>query len=203
MKRLKVLRLSRLKSRVLRRRIVPGYKQNFMTSNDSGDLVGRPAPSFTLRTDNDEEWSLADQTGKVTVLLFYPQNETLVCTRQLCSVRDNWQSYLKTKAVMVGISPGTPDEHRTFSLNRKLPIPLLADPGREITSTYSRHWLFPVSLTRAVVIVDAHGIVRNRDVMLRAFRPLDEKLITDIYAARGDALTDQYNQIRQRGPVRQ
>ena len=160
--------------------------------------VGAQAPDFTLKTNGHENWQLSDHLGGVTVLLFYPQNETLVCTKQLCSVRDNWADYLQTKATIVGISPATPDEHSQFAKQRKLPIPLLADPGRAITRIFSRHWIYPVSLTRAVVVIDAKGVVRNCDVMLRAFRPLDEKIITNIYAARVDAFNDKYDEIKQR-----
>lgn len=161
-------------------------------------VIGSAAPDFLLKTDRNEDWRLSDHRGSVTVLLFYPQNETLVCTRQLCSVRDNWEKYLATKATIVGISPGTPKEHRAFAQHRQLPIPLLADPDRKITKLYGKHWLYPINFTRAVVVIDADGIIRNRDIMLRAFRPLDDRLITDIYAARGDYLNERYEQLRRR-----
>lgn len=160
--------------------------------------IGTYAPDFTLVSDRGEDWRLSDHLGGVTVLLFYPQNETLVCTRQLCSVRDNWENYLDTKAMIVGISAATPIEHQEFSKKRKLPIALLADPNREITSIFSRHWLYPLSFTRAVVVIDAKGFVRNSDVMLRAFRPSDDRIITDIYEARGDALNEKYDALRNR-----
>ena len=168
------------------------------SNNVSQVTVGSLAPDFTLRTDRDEVWRLSDHREGVTVLLFYPQNETLVCTKQMCSVRDNWENYLATNATIVGISPATPDQHREFSQQRRLPIPLLADPDRQITKIYARHWLIPISFTRAVVVIDAKGIVRNRDIMLRAFRPSDDQLITDIYTARGDAFSEKYLQLRQR-----
>lgn len=158
--------------------------------------TGSAAPDFTLKTDRDENWRLSDNFGGVVVLLFYPQNETMVCTRQLCSVRDNWETYLETKATIVGISPASPTEHETFSRRRQLPFPLLDDPNREITRIYSRHWLYPVSFTRSVVVIDANGIVRNRDIMLRAFRPSDTQLITDIYAARSDAFYEKFDQLK-------
>lgn len=160
--------------------------------------IGDTAPDLSLTTDDGREWRLSDHRGSVTVLLFYPQNETLVCTRQLCSVRDNWASYLATRATIVGISPGTPDEHRAFSQSRNLPISLLADPGREITQIYAKHSVYPISWTRAVVVIDAKGIVRNRSVMLRAFRPADSRIITDIYAARGDELHETYDALKER-----
>lgn len=171
-----------------------------MTTDDgnSSDAVcaGTAAPDFALTDERNYEWRLSDHLGKVVVLLFYPQNETLVCTRQLCSVRDNWKNYLETKAVIAGISPAKPDEHSSFTQKHSFPIPLLADEGRAVTRLYGKHWLFPINFTRAVVVIDAQGIIRNRDVMLRAFRPSDSLLITDIYAARSDAFHETTHVLR-------
>lgn len=56
---------------------------------DETDLksIDVEAPDFVLKTEKGENWRLSDYLGNVVALLFYPQNETLVCTRQLCSVR--------------------------------------------------------------------------------------------------------------------
>jgi peroxiredoxin Q/BCP len=158
--------------------------------------IGCKAPDFSLISDQGKNWHLSDQDGNVKVLLFYPQNETLVCNRQLCSLRDNWHEYLETKATIVGISPAKPDDHRALSKQLNLPIKLLADPERRVTKLYAKHWLYPINFTRAVVIIDANGIIRNVDIMLRIFRPKDSQLITDIYAARGDKLNETYHALR-------
>lgn len=171
---------------------------NTKATNSDSVKIGCEAPDFLLKTDSGGDWRLSEQNGTVTVLLFYPQNETLVCTKQLCSVRDNWNQYLETKATIVGISPGTPDEHRKFSEKLNLPITLLADPKREVTKIYGKHWLYPINFTRAVVVIDSHGVVRNRDIMLRAFRPSDAHLITDIYTARSDELHETYDALKNR-----
>lgn len=157
--------------------------------------VGDKAQDFVLNTLKGNEWRLSAQLGKVTALLFYPKNETLVCTRQLCSVRDHWEDYLKTKAVVVGISPGTIHEHQNFALHHRLPFTLLADTGREITKNYCWHKFMPVRLTRAIVIIDAKGIIRYRKVMLRAFRPTDKSVLASIYAARTDALQENFEKM--------
>jgi len=161
-------------------------------ANEFRVAVGEKAPDFELRTEKGEKCRLSAQTGKTVALLFYPKNETLVCTKQLCSVRDNWTEYLETKALVVGISHGGVEEHQDFARRHRLPIPLLADVDRSVTETYNFHWLFPSILTRAVVIVDAKGIIRSRNVMLRAFRPSDRSVITSIYAARADSLSAEY-----------
>lgn len=158
-------------------------------------LVGEKAIDFTLPTNNGGEWRLSENHGKVIALLFYPQNETLVCTKQLCSVRDHWADYLETKATIVGISPGTVEKHLEFAQKYKLPMPLLVDEGRKITSVFGKHSWLPIYLTRAVVIIDAKGIVRHKKVMFRGFRPKDYSVISSIYQAKTDLSQEKFNKI--------
>lgn len=159
--------------------------------------VGNKAPNFVLDSEKGEQWRLSDYLGNVVALLFYPQDETLVCTKQMCSIRDNWSDYLETKAVVVGVSPGTVEEHKQFSNRHRLPLPLLADTGRKITRIYGEHWIYPIQITRAIVIVDAKGIIRHRKIMLRAFRPTDKSVIASIYAARTEALYQSFENLIQ------
>lgn len=157
--------------------------------------VGNSAPDFKLVNDHGRLWRLSDHLGEVTVLLFYPKNETMVCTRQLCSVRDHWQDYLKTKATLVGISPGTISEHRSFADKYRLPLPLLADENRSVTKIFGTHPWMPIWMTRAIIVIDAKGFVRSKKMMFRGFRPTDQSIISDIYAARTDALHDKFQKI--------
>src|SRR5919199_3380357 len=89
--------------------------------------VGAPAPDFTLKDGEGEDWQLSDRRGRVVVLLFYPGDETPTCTRQMCSVRDRWSDYSTTGAEVVGISMNTVESHKKFSENHQLPMRLLAD----------------------------------------------------------------------------
>lgn len=154
--------------------------------------VGLLAPDFALINERGEQWRLSDQRGKVTALLFYPKSETLVSTKQMCSVRDHWTDYLETKAVVVGISPGTTEELQKFSAHHRLPIRLLADPKRRVTKNFCSHWWMPTALTRSIVIVDANGYVRFRRVMLRALRPTDFQVLSEIYAAKTRAVLEKH-----------
>ena len=165
------------------------------SSNNISIVIGEKAPDFELQTEKGEKWRLSDHLGNVVTLLFYPQDETLVCRRQLCSVRDNWTDYLQTKALIVGVSPGTIEEHKKFSQQHDLPLPLLADVDRNVTKKYTSHWLYPTFFMRGIVVVDAKGIIRSRKTMLRAFRPTDRSVITSIYAARADFLSDKYSSL--------
>lgn len=171
--------------------------------NDSKDYpdkilrlkVGDKAPDFTLTTEKGKEWRLSRQLGTVTALLFFPQAETLVCNRQMCSVRDNWIDYVKTKAVIVGISPGEIKTHELFSSHHRLPLTLLTDADRKITNVFGKHRFLSAKLTRAIVIIDARGFVRFQKIMLRAFRPTDRSVLRIIYAARTDALHENFDKL--------
>ncbi len=131
---------------------------------------------------------MSEKLGRVIALLFYPGDETIMCTKQLCSVRDNWAKYIDSGAEVVGISPGSESEHYQFAAHHSLPMPLLADSDREITKTYASHWLLPIWATRAVVVIDAKGIIRYQNIMARVLRPTDDEVLAAIHLAKYDAL---------------
>ncbi len=150
--------------------------------------VGAEAPDFVLQNARGESWRLSDQRGRVVALLFYPANETMVCTKQLCSVRDDWASYTATGALIAGISPGTAQEHKKFAEHHDLPLELLADTNGAVTKKYTNVRWLPWRATRSLVVIDAKGLVRYRKVMLRAFRPHNSEVLAAVRAAQYDEL---------------
>lgn len=149
----------------------------------SGSQVGMQAPDFTLRDGQGDEWSLSDHRGKVVVLLFYPGDETPVCTRQLCSVRDRWEDYTATGAEVVGISTGSVDSHKSFADNHNLPLRLLSDSDAKVAKAYDSRSLFPGRVARSVFVIDRDGIIRHRDVRrVGLIRPRDDEIIQAIRA---------------------
>ena len=146
--------------------------------------MGDQAPDFTLIDDNGNKWRLSDHRGRVVVLLFYPGDETPICTRQMCSLRDHWQDYLATGAEVAGISADTVDSHKKFSQHYKLPLRLLADVGGEVSKLYGAKSIFPGRTARSVFVIDPNGVIRYRDVRpVGVIRPKDEDIISAIREA--------------------
>ncbi|MDT7602060.1 MAG: thioredoxin-dependent peroxiredoxin [Acidobacteriota bacterium] len=146
--------------------------------------VGETAPDFTLKDGEGRAWKLSDQRGRVVVLLFYPGDETPVCTRQMCSVRDNWELYRETGAEVVGVSTDSEASHKRFAEKRELPLRLLSDPQGEVSKLYGASSWLPGRSARAVVVIDARGVVRYLKVQpLSVFRPRDAEIIEAIRAA--------------------
>ena len=155
-----------------------------MSGAGKASTVGAQAPDFTLKDGEGRDWRLSEQRGRVVVLLFYPGDETPVCTKQLCSVRDNWEQYQETGAEVVGISTDSAESHRKFAERHSLPLRLLSDPGGRVAGMFgAKSWL-PGRAARAVVVVDAAGRVRhNRAQPLSLFRPKDDEVLAAVRAA--------------------
>ena len=152
-----------------------------------GTEVDQQAPDFTLKNERGEDWRLSEKRGQVVVMLFYPGDETPVCTRQMCSVRDRWDDYTETGALVIGISTDTVESHRKFIEHHELPFHLLADQEGKVTTLYNvRSWI-PGRSARAVIVIDAEGRVRHRQVQpLSLFRPKDNQVLEAIRKAQAD-----------------
>jgi len=146
--------------------------------------TGDTAPDFVLTDGDGRSWSLSDHKGKVVVLLFYPGDNTPVCTRQLCSVRDHWGEYQLTGAEVVGISTDSVASHKDFAAEHDLPLRLLSDPDRKVSEIYGmRSWL-PGRSARGVVVIDKEGKISYRKVeALSLFRPADADVLEAIRKA--------------------
>ena len=146
--------------------------------------VGNKAPDFTLKDLNGDNWSLHEQKGKTVVLLFYPGDDTPVCTAQLCSVRDNWSQYQATGAEVVGISMDSAKSHKSFADKYNLTLRLLSDEKGDATKKYQMKSWLPGRSARGVVVIDKNGNIAYHKVQsLSLFRPNDNEILAAIQDA--------------------
>src|SRR5215213_1671597 len=122
--------------------------------------VGDPAPDFEL-DGTAGSFHLAEHRGERVVLLFYPGDNTPVCTRQFCSYRDEAEGLDGLDATVVGISSQSIESHRDWISKHGLTVPLLADPGGKVARAYGTRRRLGGS-ARAVVIVDEQGLIGHR-----------------------------------------
>jgi thioredoxin-dependent peroxiredoxin len=127
-----------------------------MASPQVGDL----APDFSL-DGTAGTFRLSEHRGERVVLLFYPGDNTAVCTRQFCSYRDEAEGLEALDATVVGISTQSVESHRDWTAKHGLTVPLLADPGGKVARAYGTRR--PLGrAARAVVIVDEQGLIGHR-----------------------------------------
>ena len=94
------------------------------------------APDFSLPDSEGNKVSLSDYSGKRVLLVFYPADDSPVCTTQLCSYRDNYTEFTKRGITILGISTDTIDSHKQFGEKNSLPFTLLSDHEKEVSQLY-------------------------------------------------------------------
>src|SRR4030095_11708328 len=102
-----------------------------------GTEVRNTPPDFGLSDNEGRMWRLSDHRGKVVALIFYPRDETPVCTKQMCSIRDRWNDYESTGAEVAAISVASVESHKKFAEHHGLPQRLLADDRGEVIKQYN------------------------------------------------------------------
>jgi thioredoxin-dependent peroxiredoxin len=148
----------------------------------TGTEVGQIAPDFELNDGDGKTWRLSDHRGKVVALVFYPRDETPVCTKQMCSMRERWSDYQDTGAEVVAISVASVDSHKKFAEHHNLPQRLLADERGEVARALNVKSILGGS-QRAVIVIDRSGVIRYRKSVFPFFRPTDDEVIAAIRQA--------------------
>ncbi len=124
--------------------------------------VGQQAPDFTLPSNKEAEFTLSKlRDTKNVVLYFYPKDETIGCTKEACSFRDNYQSFTEMGAEVVGISSDSIESHRAFAENHRLPFTLLSDQKQQVRKLYGAGGRFSLFPGRVTFIIDKKGIIRH------------------------------------------
>ena len=139
--------------------------------------VGDVAPDFEL-PGTAGPFKLSDHRGERIVLLFYPGDNTMVCTKQFCSYRDHPDEFAALGATVIGISAQDVASHQGFIEKNRLTVPLLADTDGAVAKTYGAHGR--MGTKRAVIVIDEGGIVRHRHDHLLG---LDYQSVDDLRAA--------------------
>lgn len=134
------------------------------------------APDFELPGDDGENFRLSRHLGQRLLLVFYPGDNTPVCTAQLCDYRDGIEAFTGLGVTVVGISPDDIDSHRKFKAKHRLPFVLLSDSDYAVAKAYGCKGA--LGMKRAVFLVDEEGIVRHEHVeALSLFRRKAEELL--------------------------
>lgn len=145
--------------------------------------IGQPAPSFSLPGTGGRTYSLEEYRGKPVVLVFYPGDNTPVCTKQLNAYTEDIAEFEQVGAQVLAISPQSVESHEAFAGKHGFRFPLLADTDKKVAEAYGI--LGPLGFyRRSVFVVDGEGIIRfaHRAIAGLTFRPTEE-LVAAVRAA--------------------
>jgi len=149
--------------------------------------AGTTAPEFELPSTLDKNVSVADFRGRPTILVFYPEDWSPVCSDQLALYQQLLPEFQRFNAELLGISVDGIWSHLAFAQDRNLHFPLLSDfePKGEVARAYGVYRDGDGTSERALFVIDAEGIVHwsyvspvgvnpGADGILRALETLAE-----------------------------
>jgi len=149
-----------------------------------GASVGETAPEFTLPGTGGREYSLSSYRGQPVVLVFYPGDDSPVCTKQLNSYNNELSAFDNVGAQVLAISAQDLNSHEDFATKYGFKFPLLADTDKAVANLYGT--VGPLGFPRrSVFVIDAQGIIRyaHKAIAGLTFRPVEE-LVAAVEAAR-------------------
>jgi peroxiredoxin len=132
--------------------------------------VGQQAPDFSLFDSDKNNVNLTDFTGKNVLVLFFPLAFTGVCTKELCSIRDNISIYNEANAQVLGISVDSLFVLDKFKKEQNLNFPLLSDFNKAASKAFDvLYETFPAFemqgvSKRAAFVIDKEGIVQYAEI---------------------------------------
>lgn len=121
---------------------------------------GQPAPNVDRIAHDGTHVRIGGAQPHVTVLYFYPKDETAGCVKEACAFRDAYVDFVDAGAMVVGVSDDDDASHRAFAEHRRLPFALLHDHGGELRSAWRVPDWLGLLRNRVTYVIDRAGVVR-------------------------------------------
>jgi thioredoxin-dependent peroxiredoxin len=144
--------------------------------------IGQQAPDFELSNQDGKMVKLSDFRGKKVILFAYPKAGTPGCTTQACGFRDELPRVNEANAVVLGISPDTPDKLTKWKQKEQLSYDLLSDPEHEILEAWnawgekSMYGNKYFGVIRSHWVIDEDGIVIDAQIKISPKKSVEKAL---------------------------
>ena len=131
--------------------------------------VNMLAPDFTLPDQDGQEHSLSEYRGQWVLLYFYPKDDTPGCTKEACSIRDEFPHFENLNIKVLGVSVDSVESHKKFAEKYKLPFTLLSDIHKKVVAHYGvwgeKHLIFMgrehEGIIRSSFLIDPTGMIEK------------------------------------------
>lgn len=130
-------------------------------------VVGVEAPQFCLPDKDKKEVCLNNFKGKYVILYFYPKDNSPGCTTEAIGFTGILPELEKLDAVVIGVSPDSPESHAKFIEKKKLKVTLLSDLDKEVLKTYGKWGKKKfrgkeyIGVTRSTFLIDPEGKIAH------------------------------------------
>lgn len=131
-------------------------------------MVGSISPDFTIKDQNGEDFNLYKNLNSPIVLVFYPKDNSRICTSQLCEYNNELSSFNSLNVHLAAISTDSVDSHNKFWNKYKYSFPILSDEEGKVCEMFDALTIFG-NAKRKIVIIDTDRKIIYSDEKFSAF----------------------------------
>lgn len=148
-------------------------KQSLPSGSEEHPFIGSMAPKMKLQNQNGQEIDLSEvvENNPKVVLYFYPKDDTPGCTTQACGFRDNLNRIQASSAVVLGVSPDSPDSHKKFAEKFGLNFDLLSDINKELSQSF-QVWKEKEFMGKKYMGVDRSTFLFHNGRVVKVWQPV-------------------------------
>ena len=124
-----------------------------------------PAPNISLPDENGKNIDLKNFRPNLTVLFFYPRDNTSGCTREAKDFTEHLNQFDSTNVSVIGISKDSVESHKKFINKQNLAISLLSDEKGNVCEDFgvwkekSMYGNTYMGIERSTFIIDGEGLI--------------------------------------------
>lgn len=139
--------------------------------------VGDPAPDFTLPyatkdSVSEEKLTLSSLVGKHNIVLaFYPADWSGGCTKEMCTMRDNFSDLAKLDADILPISGDYAFSHHEWAKAQNFPFRMVSDHLHTVARVYNSYNEDYGWNKRTVYVIDMKGKIAYIDLKYNSRDP--------------------------------
>jgi thioredoxin-dependent peroxiredoxin len=141
--------------------------------------VGKEVENFRLKDQNGNLFDLYENLDKHILLVFYPKDNSKVCSKQLNNYHLKEDLFLKKGIRVIGINIESINSHKKFCEDKNIGIPLLFDENGIVSRKFKALNFIGMN-KRKIVLIDKKGeVALDEDITYFNF-PTAEDLVQKI-----------------------
>ena len=126
----------------------------------AGLPVGTAVPDVSAPNQDGKVIRIADLKGKPVLVYFYPKDDTPGCTKEACTLRDDYAHFTQAGAVILGVSRQDAESHKAFRAKYHIPFDLLTDKDGDFAKAFGVETMAIIGFhKRQSVLIGADGKV--------------------------------------------
>lgn len=119
----------------------------------------KKAENFILKDQYGNDFELFKNLDKSVLLIFYPKDNSPVCSRQLSHYQTNIRKFLEANIKLVGVNIESIVSHKSFCDLKGLKFPVLSDSEKTVSKRYRALNILSKNMRKLVLITPQKEVI--------------------------------------------